>query len=255
MRQPLIAGNWKMHGTRDSCRALAIAIAGDLGTLQEALVAIFPPYPCLHEAAEAIRGTGIALGAQDLHPEAEGAFTGAVSGSLLRSFGCRYVLAGHSERRRLFGETDDVVKRKISRALASDLNPVLCVGESAEQREAGEGEEIVHKQVRQALAGLDSSVAARLTLAYEPVWAIGSGRPATPQVAAEMHALIRDDLRQRFGMTEGSEIRILYGGSVTPENAGELLGQEEIDGLLVGGASLDAASFSAIARAAVGTYS
>lgn len=252
---PLIAGNWKMHGTLDSSRDLAGRIARELGSIRGVEVTIFPSFPFLMAVGEAIRGTAITLGGQDLHLQEKGAFTGAVSGPQLRSCGCRCVLVGHSERRNVFGETDEIVRGKLCRALASDLDPILCVGEGARERQAGQGEEVVLRQMDLALDGFDPAEAMRLTVAYEPVWAIGTGEAATPEAAAAMQGVIRTDLLDRFGKEKGSGIRVLYGGSVTPSNAADLIAQDEVDGVLVGGASLDDTSFSRIADAALAASS
>ena len=246
---PLVAGNWKMNGTRESCRVLAQGVAEKLGSLEGADVALFPPYPFLGDAAEAIRGSGLSLGAQDLHPAEKGAFTGAVSGLMLLSIGCRYVLVGHSERRAVFGDTDEVVAEKLLRAVESGLEPILCVGESLGERKEHRGKDVVLRQLAIGLRGYEKP-SSKITVAYEPVWAIGTGQAATPEAAAEMQGRVRTFLLERFGGEAGRGIRILYGGSVTPENAGDLLAKEEVGGVLVGGASLNVESFSAIVRAA-----
>jgi triosephosphate isomerase len=247
----LIAGNWKMNGTRQSCRDLAKDVAAASGDLGGVDLAIFPPCPFLGDAGDVLRGTRVSLGAQDLHTEAKGAFTGAISGPMIASIGCRYVLVGHSERRHVFGDSDEIVAQKLARALEADLDPVLCIGETLEERDAGEGADVVRRQMALALEGYPAEKTGALTIAYEPVWAIGTGRAATPEMATEMHETVRADLLGRFGEAGGG-IRILYGGSVTPGNAADLLSRPPIQGVLVGGASLKSESFLAIARAGQG---
>lgn len=245
MRKPLVAGNWKMHGSRDFVAAHLDALKGLLSGV-EIDVAVFPPAVYLDLAARCLEDLPVALGAQDLSlEEGSGAFTGEVSGAMLSDIGCSMVLVGHSERRTLFGESDDIVAKKFLAACAAGLTPVLCVGETLAQREAGETLKVVEAQLQAvaALAGRDSLV--RNVIAYEPVWAIGTGRTATPDQAQEVHQGIR-----RWLGSGGAETRILYGGSVNATNARELFSRPDIDGGLIGGAALVPEEFSAICRQA-----
>jgi triosephosphate isomerase len=251
VRTPCIAGNWKMTSGLDAGRQLATDLAAGAADLTGVELLVCPPFPLLLEVAGRLAGSHVALGAQDLHWELDGAFTGAVSPQMLHEAGCRYVLCGHSERRHLFGETDEQVGRKVSAAAASGLVPVLCVGETASQRQAGETGAVVLGQLRQGLAGLPDG--ASFLVAYEPVWAIGTGQAATPETAAEVHLILRAELARLQGEARSAAIRILYGGSVTAGNASDFLGPDgppDIDGVLVGGASRQASAFLAIARAA-----
>ena len=232
MRGRLVAGNWKMHGSRESNRALLDAIV-----TADVACAVCVPFPYLAQAAERLRGTRVAWGAQNLSEHASGAYTGEVSAAMLRDFGCRYVLVGHSERRQLYGESDATVAAKFVAARDAGITPILCVGETLEEREAGRTEEIVARQLDAVLTAGGIGDAA---LAYEPVWAIGTGRTASPAQAQEVHGF----LRQRLP----AATRILYGGSVKPDNAAALMAQADVDGALVGGASLVAASFLKIVR-------
>jgi triosephosphate isomerase len=248
--KPLIAGNWKMHLDRAGAHALAESLVRSLpAPLEAADVALYPPYPYLADVLQAVAGTDITVGAQNMHPEDAGAFTGEVSGPMLLDVGATRVLCGHSERRHVFGETDEFVNRKVRAALAHDILPTLCVGETIEEREAGRTEEVVERHVRQGLAEIGAEHAGSVTVAYEPVWAIGTGLTATPEQAGEVHAFVRGLLRDLWGEA-GATVRILYGGSVKPQNAGALLATPEINGALVGGASLEADSFVRIIRAA-----
>ncbi len=233
----LVLGNWKLHTTLGEAVALASAVVHDAPEGVE--VGVCPPFVWLDAVAERVRGSRVALGAQSVSAEASGAFTGEVSGAMLAEVGCRYVLVGHSERRALFGETDAVVARKVQAAQAAGLTAVLCVGETLDERDAGDAERVVRDSLRASLDGAD---AAAVVVAYEPVWAIGTGRTATPEQAQAMHAALRADLP--------AGVPILYGGSVKADNAASLFAQPDLDGALVGGASLDAAAFLAIARAA-----
>jgi triosephosphate isomerase len=246
MRKSLIAGNWKMYKTASQAVALVEALVAGLRTQHDVLVA--PPYTALGVVAPLLRGTPIALGAQDMHWEAEGAFTGAVSPGMLRDAGCTHVIVGHSERRQLFGETDETVARKARAAFAHGLTPIVCVGETLAERESSRTMEVVERQVERALRGLTPEQAAALVVAYEPVWAIGTGRNATPEQAQEVHLFIRRLVSRSHGEPSAAALRILYGGSVKPDNIGALMAQADLDGALVGGASLDAASFLKIAQ-------
>lgn len=250
MRRALVAGNWKMHGTQAKVREL-------LGGLLQAPapravdVVVCPPFPYLGLAADALRGSAIGLGAQDLHAAAEGAFTGSVSGPMLADLGCGWVIVGHSERRRDCGEDDALVVAKTKAALHAGLLPVVCIGETGEQRAAGETASVVGAQLAALLAGLSETELARVALAYEPVWAIGTGLTASPDHAQEVHGLARNLLAQRAPALAAA-MRILYGGSLKAANAAAMFAMPDIDGGLVGGASLDAGEFAAIWHAAEG---
>ena len=247
MRTPIVAANWKMHKTPAQALAFAKEFAELVTEVEDVEIVIAPPYPALAELGGALAGTRVALAAQNVHPEPAGAFTGEVSVGMLWELGCRYVIVGHSERRALFGETDAFISAKLRAAQDGGLRPILCVGETLEEREAGRTFDVVSAQLAGSLARVDDARAEELVIAYEPVWAIGTGRTATPELAQEVHAHIRRQLGERFaGVAEA--IRIQYGGSVKPDNAEALLSQPDIDGGLVGGASLDPASFCAIIR-------
>ena len=244
MRKPYIAGNWKMNTTESEAVALARAVANQTrGAACD--VAVCVPFPHLGPVREALRGSHVIVGAQDVYWEASGAFTGEVSVPMLEDY-CRTVIIGHSERRQHFGETDTWVNRKAAAVLASSIDPIICVGETIDERRAGQTETVLARQIREGLAGLVLSP--RVTVAYEPVWAIGTGETATPDVAQDACAFVRERLRDLCGDTADA-IRIQYGGSVNPGNAAELLAQPDIDGALVGGASLKADQFAAIVRA------
>ncbi|MCB9785336.1 MAG: triose-phosphate isomerase [Deltaproteobacteria bacterium] len=248
-RRCLIAGNWKMHTDRQGAEALARAVAEATASLTDVDVVVIPPACFLEAAGAALAGSAVALGAQNMHPEAKGAFTGEIAGPMLASLGVRYVLCGHSERRHVFGERASFVGDKVRAAHAHGLTPVLCVGETLEDRDAGRTQSVVAEQLDAGLAGLTGSQVRDTVIAYEPVWAIGTGRTASPEQAQEVHAFIRARIRDAHGADCARALRIQYGGSVKPDNAAELLGQPDIDGALVGGASLDAASFASIAAA------
>ena len=246
-RVPIVAGNWKMNTTVAEGLALVDALLPLIRDVSSVERVVCPPFVSLAAIGERLRGTGVRLGAQNAYFEPKGAFTGEVSPPMLREL-ADYVIVGHSERRHILGETDDVVARKVRAVLEHGLLPILCVGETLEQRDAGETDAVLRRQVRSALEGL--SRADGLVIAYEPVWAIGTGRAATAADANGGNAAIRRELAQVLGEAVAGATRIQYGGSVTPENAGELLSQPEIDGALVGGASLKAESFAQIVRAA-----
>ncbi len=248
MRVPLVGANWKMHKTVAEARAYLARLIALVGAGPGVEVAVFPSFTALPAAREALGRTPIALGAQNAHPEPAGAFTGEVSVAQVADLGVRYVLCGHSERRKLFGEDDGFVARKVQAAVAHGISPVLCVGETLEERRAGQAGAVVERQLGAGLAGLGGDPGG-LVIAYEPVWAIGTGVPARPADAQDMAARIRAWLRDRFGLA-AEEIRIQYGGSVKPENAREFLSLPDVDGALVGGASLDPDAFWAIAQAA-----
>jgi triosephosphate isomerase len=249
-RRPIVAGNWKMNSTLAEARALAGGLREPLGALHGVDTVLCPPAVWLGPVGELLRGGRVGLGAQNCHFEAKGAFTGEVAPPMLADLGCSHVIVGHSERRAYFGETDETVARKLRAAQAHGLTPIVCVGENLEQREAGETDRIVGAQVRAALAGLDATGAERLVIAYEPIWAIGTGRAATAAQANETIGAIRHEVAATLGEAVARSIRIQYGGSVTPTNAAELFAQPDIDGALVGGASLKAEDFLTICRAA-----
>jgi len=245
MRKPFVAGNWKMNTLEADAVALARAVA-DATSAAPCDVAVCVPFPHLAPVRDALHGSHVGLGAQDVYWEEKGAYTGEVSVAMLSSY-CRYVIIGHSERRQFFGETDDWVNRKLAAVLASDLDPIVCVGELLEHRRAGATDEVLYRQLRAGLSGL--TLSPRITIAYEPVWAIGTGETATPDVAQQTCAYVRQVLRE-IAPVHADAIRIQYGGSVNAENAAELLAQPDIDGALVGGASLKADQFAAICAAA-----
>lgn len=243
MRTPLIAGNWKMYKTVGEAVELVEALLADLGDATDREVLVCPPFTALYPLSPLLAETPIALGAQDMFYEAQGAFTGAVAPGMLRDVGCSYVIVGHSERRQIFGENDALINKKLLAALKNDLRPILCVGESKPQRDSGEAESIVVAQVRADLAGVSAEQMSNVVIAYEPIWAIGTGDTATPADAQAMHATIRATLADLFGDDVAQAVRIQYGGSVKPDNVDELMSQPDIDGALVGGASLKADSF------------
>lgn len=250
MRRPLIAGNWKMHNTLEEARALVRGIRDGLPKDAAADALVAPSFVALSAAVEILRGGPIGVGAQNMYFEEKGAFTGEVSPAMLVDVGCSHVILGHSERRQLFGETDDGVARKAVAACAHGLVPIICVGETLDEREAGRTTAVVERQIERALRELTPDQVAASVIAYEPVWAIGTGRAATPEQAQEVHAGIRRQVSGSHGEPVAAALRILYGGSVKPANAEVLLGQADIDGALVGGACLEAASFLAIVAAA-----
>jgi triosephosphate isomerase len=247
-RKPVIAGNWKMYKTRaevvETIRRLRDLVDG----YEPVEVVVCPTFTGLSAAAEALQGSSIALGAQNCHWEDEGAYTGEISVGMLLDCGCRYVILGHSERRQHFFETDEMIARKLRKVVASPLRPILCVGETLEQREAGRVAEVVLGQLGSDLGGLSADQVSRVLVAYEPVWAIGTGRTATPEVAQEVHAMIRRWLTEKYSPQLAQDFIILYGGSVKPANIADLMAQPDIDGALVGGASLEAESFAKIIR-------
>jgi triosephosphate isomerase (TIM) len=251
MRTALIAGNWKMHMLREEGSALTSRIVVGLAAVPSSReVLIIPPYTLLVPLAAALRGTRLQLGAQDLHWEPSGAYTSGISGPMLRDAGCSHVLVGHSERRGHFGDHGVILWKKLRAALDAGLRPIYCMGEDLADREAGRTEAVLGAQFAEALEALSSEQVALLTLAYEPVWAIGTGRTATSKTAQAAHAWLRARVASAYGDAAAGGTRILYGGSVKPENAGELLREPDVDGLLIGGASLKAESFLAIAAAA-----
>ena len=248
-RRYLIAANWKMHKTLEEARTLTREVRRGLTWGLQAEVALAPPFTALAAVAEELAGSGIRLAGQDTFWERQGAYTGAISPAMLQDVGCHYVIIGHSERRQYFGETDQTVNRKLKAALEAGLCPICCIGETLQERQAEQTLARVGKQLEQGLADLSPLTGEQLVLAYEPVWAIGTGLTATPAQAQEVHAFIRSRLREILGAA-AEDVRLLYGGSVTPDNAASLLSEADIDGALVGGASLKAASFLGIVTAA-----
>lgn len=251
MRKPIVAGNWKMNKTPDEAEVLAKEVVAAVSGVDAVDVGICPPYTALERVGRVVKGSNVTLGAQNMHWEASGAFTGEVSAEMLLTCGCEYVILGHSERRQYFGETDATVNQRLKAALAAELKPIVCVGETLEERKSDVTEQVVRKQVTGGLEGLSADEAQTLVLAYEPVWAIGTGLTATPEQAEAVHACIREVLTQLYNASVSEAIRIQYGGSMKPDNAAELLGQPNIDGGLIGGAALDAESFAAIVKAAL----
>jgi len=249
-RRSFVAGNWKMNKSPEEARALALDLRKRLDGFSKADVAVCPTYLCITTVVDALRGSSIAVGGQDVFWEKSGAYTGAVSAPMLLAAGCQYTIIGHSERRQYFGETDETVNKRIKAALAARLKIIACVGETKDERLGNVTEQVVKRQVEGALAGLKADDMACLTIAYEPVWAIGTGLTATPRQAQDVHALIRGLVRTRFGADVADALRIQYGGSVKADNARELMSQPDIDGALVGGASLVAADFETIVKAA-----
>jgi triosephosphate isomerase len=247
-RVPLLAGNWKMHGAGADAVQLAAAVADGVRDVTDREVLLAPPFPSLAAVAARLKGRRLLLAAQNLHWEDKGAYTGEVSGPMLRAVGCTHVIVGHSERRQLFGDTDEWVARKVAAALRHDLTPIVCVGETLGEREANETWAVTDRQTRAALFGLDAAAIAKLVLAYEPVWAIGTGKVATPEQAQEVHGALRALLAELAGPDVAAAVRILYGGSVKPDNIDALMRQPDLDGALVGGASLNAADFTRIVR-------
>ncbi|MCI0440225.1 MAG: triose-phosphate isomerase [Chloroflexi bacterium] len=247
MPTTIVAGNWKMNTTLDEAKRLVSAMKSRLDAVRGVEKVVCPPFVSLAAVSEALRGSSVKVGAQNLYPEEKGAFTGEISPAMLKPL-CDYVILGHSERRQLLGETDDFVNRKVVAALQAGLRPILCVGEQLPDREAGNAEAVVEKQLRGSLREVKFSTA--LAVAYEPVWAIGTGRAATPDVAQGMMAHMRGVLASVFGKSEAAGVSLLYGGSVNPANVSDFMRQQDINGALVGGASLDANSFSEIAEKA-----
>jgi triosephosphate isomerase len=246
MRRPIIVGNWKMHKTTTEALALVTALRAAVGEVQDVEVGVAPPYTALSAVAEALRGSAIFVAAQNMHWETQGAFTGEISAPLLRDVGCMRVIVGHSERRQYFAETDATVNRKLRAALDALLDPIVCIGETLEQREAEATFSVLGQQLRQGFADIAGADMARVVIAYEPVWAIGTGRTATPTQAQEVHAFIRGLLGELYGKPLADAVRIQYGGSVNAGNIQMLMNQPDVDGALVGGASLDASSFAQI---------
>ncbi len=248
MRKKVIAANWKMYKTPAQAREFLDAFLPLVEGHDRDEIVVCPTYLALDAAIQATRGSNVAVGAQDLHWEKEGAFTGEISAHMLVDIGVTHVIIGHSERRQYFGETDDTVNVKFKSALEAGLTPIVCVGEVLEEREAGLTDDVLRRQCVRAFYKISAKKAAKLVVAYEPVWAIGTGKTATPEIASDAHIIIRGEAAKAFGQEFADQLRILYGGSVKPENAKALMSQEEIDGALVGGASLDPKSFAAIVK-------
>ena len=253
MRKPFVAGNWKMNMDSHTGAELAKAVASGASDLADSsvTVAVIPSFVYLPAVGQAVSSSGVAIGAQDVYFEEKGAFTGEISPAMLKDVGCTYVLCGHSERRHVIGESDELINKKMLASVAGGLLPILCVGELLEERDASQTEQVIERQIRAGLAGLDAEKMAAVTVAYEPVWAIGTGRTATRQQAQEVHAFIRKLVAEMYDEALAAEIRILYGGSVKPDNAKELMSETDVDGALVGGASLKADAFVQIIQAAV----
>lgn len=247
-RKHVVAGNWKMFKTREEAQATVREVVGLVGNIQNVDIVVCPPFTALGAVEEILTGSVVQLGAQNVHWQDEGAFTGEVSVSMLADYGCSHVIIGHSERRHYFQESDEVIQDKLEKVFSTELTPILCIGESLEAREADRVQEVIPSQLERALRELTDPQTSRIIIAYEPVWAIGTGRTATPELAEKVHFLIRSWLSDHSSVGVADQVRILYGGSVTPENAGQLIEQENIDGFLVGGASLDAQSFAKIVQ-------
>jgi len=247
-RKKLIAANWKMYKTLDQTRTFFADFLPFVANHDRDEIVVCPPYLDLQAALECAKGSNVAVGAQNVHWEKEGAFTGEISTAMLLALACTHVIIGHSERRQYFGETDDTVNLRLKAALEAGFTPIACVGEVLQEREAGLTEDVLRRQCARAFHKLSAKKAAKLVIAYEPVWAIGTGKTATPQLASEAHSLIRGEAAKTFGQEFADSLRILYGGSVKPDNAKALMSEEEIDGALVGGASLDPKSFAAIVK-------
>jgi triosephosphate isomerase (TIM) len=246
MRQPVIAGNWKMYKTQAEARAYFSALAPLVQGSTHCEIIVAPTFTAIAAAVEATKGTAISIAAQNMHWAPEGAFTGEVSAAMIVEAGCRAVIIAHSERRQFFGETDETANQKVKAALAAGLTPILCVGELLSERESGKTEEVLERQLNGGLAALTPAEFSRIILAYEPVWAIGTGRTATPEMAADAHRFLRRQAAAGFTPERAAALRILYGGSVKPDNIKGLMAQVEIDGALVGGASLNAEAFASI---------
>jgi triosephosphate isomerase len=245
-RRPIIAGNWKMNKTSAEARELAQKLVPLVSGSGGRDIVLAPPFTALQAVADAIKGTAIGLSAQNLHWEDKGAFTGEISAEMLLDLKCKYVIIGHSERRQYFGETDESVNKKLRQALNKGLLPIVCVGETLKEREAGKANEVIERQVAAAFKGVSATEMQKVVIAYEPVWAIGTGKTATPDQANEIHGFIRKKIEIAYGRTVADALRIQYGGSVTPDNVSALMAMPDIDGALVGGASLKPESFAAL---------
>ena len=251
IRKKLIAGNWKMNKTSADAQTLAKEIVAEVGKVIDVEIVVCPPFTALETVGKVVDGSNVKLGAQNMHPEASGAYTGEISAPMLRAIFASHVILGHSERRAYFGETDTFINKKVLVALTNQLRPILCVGETLAERESGSTLKVVQTQLEGGLAGVTKDVAATVVIAYEPVWAIGTGKVATTEQAQEVHAFIRSLLVKLFGDQIAQKVRILYGGSMKPANAPELLAQKDIDGGLIGGAALETRSFVDLVKAAI----
>lgn len=250
MRLNIIAGNWKMNKTNPEAAELVEALIASVGQVEHPRVVICPPFTALSEMSQLLKNSRIVLGAQNMYAEESGAFTGEIAPSMLLTIGVKYIILGHSERREYFSETDAMVNDKVKLALATGLDPIICVGEKIEERENGKTEEVIGRQVDGALDGLTARQMKNVVIAYEPVWAIGTGKTATPEMAQEVHLFIRNRVSDKFGATVADEVSILYGGSMKPDNAAGLMKQPDIDGGLIGGASLKVEDFTQIVNSA-----
>ena len=251
MRRPIIAGNWKMNKTIEEAVSIAVGLKRKFYTFSEADIVICPPFTALSKVHDQILDSSIMLGAQDMHWEESGALTGEISPGMLKDVGCRYIITGHSERRTIFGETDEDVNKKLKVILKHGMIPIMCIGEQLDERDNGMMFEVLEKQLTRDLKGLTKEQAVRIIIAYEPIWAIGTGRTATPQQSQEAHKYIRDFIERLYDRDTAVRIHIQYGGSVKPDNIAQLMAQEDVDGALVGGASLDVNSFTEIVENAV----
>lgn len=247
-RKPILAGNWKMHNNRGAAADLARALVDQVGGVTDADVVVCPVFTSLDSVLDVVKGSGVKVGAQNCHFEEQGAYTGEISPGMLKEAGVDYVIIGHSERRQYFAETDEAINKKAKALYGQGLTPIICVGETLDEREGNQMEAVITRQVRACLADLPADKVAASVIAYEPVWAIGTGKTATKEQAQEVHALIRSLLKDQFGEETAEAVRIQYGGSVKPNNIAELMAQPDIDGALVGGAALDADSFAAIVK-------
>lgn len=251
MRIPIIAANWKMHKTLKEAENYASEFPVDEGVLAAVEIVICPPFTALETVGQALKGTGIQLAAQNMHPAPQGAFTGEVSPLMLKDLGCEYVILGHSERRHIFGEKNDFINEKVKSALTHGLKPILCIGETLEERKGGQTDAVCREQLLQSLAGVEEKDITRIVIAYEPVWAIGTGVNASAEDAEKTISYIREVLSGQYGVNQAAQVRIQYGGSVKPANIADFMKQKNIDGALVGGASLEAASFYSIVQGAL----
>lgn len=249
-RKYFIAGNWKMNNTAAAAEALIKGIVAKIGSQTKVDVAVCPTFTALDAASKALKGSTVKLGAQNMYTKASGAYTGEIAADMLKEFDCSYVILGHSERREYFKESNEFINEKVKAVLAAGMKPILCVGEKLEEREAGKTISLVSEQTEKGLAGISKEDAENVVIAYEPVWAIGTGKTATPEMAQEVHAEIRKVLSNLFGAETAESMQILYGGSMKPENADALLKEKDIDGGLIGGASLKADSFAALVESA-----
>ena len=249
MRTYIYGGNWKMNLDKDSVKSLLEDLLPKVNDVKDREIVVFPPYVYLSLAVDIVKGSNIQVGAQNVFYEDNGAYTGEISTSMLEDIGCSYVIIGHSERRHIIGETDKILNKKIKKALESKLNIIFCVGELLEEREANKTEQVVLNQIRNGLEGIEEKYLSRIVIAYEPVWAIGTGKVATPEDAQAVHKIIREEIKQLYNDNIANNLRIQYGGSVKPNNIEGLIAQPDIDGGLIGGASLKADSFAAIIKA------